>query len=85
MSLYPNPTNGLVTLTLNMQQAGEDVSIKVYDLLGRDLLQLSGMETTGDQQEIPLDLSSVVRENQVLLLQVQVGNKRESFKVLTKN
>ncbi|WP_170246056.1 LamG-like jellyroll fold domain-containing protein [Tenacibaculum adriaticum] len=85
ISLYPNPTNGLVTLSLNMQQSGEEISIKVYDLLGRDLLQFTGMETTGGgQQQIPLDLSSVVRGNQVLLLQVQVGNKTQQFKVLTK-
>jgi len=85
MSLYPNPTNGLVTLALNRQNGGDKVTVKVYDLLGRNILQIDGLQTTGGNQNIQLDLSSVVIGNQTLLLQVQVGNVTEQFKVLTTN
>ncbi|SFU61684.1 Por secretion system C-terminal sorting domain-containing protein [Pustulibacterium marinum] len=84
MQLYPNPTSGVVNLSFNTQEGGQEVSVQVIDVLGRQLMNINGLETTGGNQEVTLDLNSVVKGNQVLLLQVKIGNASQTFKVLTK-
>ncbi|MEO8516484.1 MAG: LamG-like jellyroll fold domain-containing protein [Flavobacterium sp.] len=85
MSLFPNPTKGLITLALNESNSGKKVNVKVYDLLGRAILQFDGLQTTGGNQNIQLDLTSIANDNQIVLLQVQVGDVSQQFKVLISN
>ena len=85
INLYPNPTNGLINILLNSNQNGnEPISVTVYDLLGRNILQFDGLQTNGNNQ-VQVDLTSIIKGNQALILQVKVGNVTEQFKVLTKN
>jgi len=82
VSVYPNPTTGLVTVQLE-EEAGKKVSIQVYDILGRIISQ-TGSQTTGPNQKIALDLSQIVGE-QVFLIQIQVDGKSSTFKMLKVN
>ena len=80
--IYPNPTKGLVTIALN-EVAGLPISIEVYDLLGRKVSQL--VETTsGYEQKFNVDLSDLSTE-QMFIFQVQVGDKKEAYKVMKSN
>lgn len=82
--LYPNPTDGKVSVSFTTDVAGEDVSVEVFDILGRKLMTVNNMETTGGTQELSIDLTPAKEGNQVLLLQVKIGETTQQFKVLTK-
>jgi len=82
VKLYPNPTDGFVTIQLN-DDAGKDVSVEVYDISGRKLSSLNNIETMGGDQQIELNLTSVAGE-QVLIIRVQVGDKTGTYKLLKK-
>ncbi len=79
VSVYPNPTTGLVTVELN-EEAGKKVSIKVYDFVGREISQLTN-QTTGPDQKIVLNLSQIVSD-QVFFIKIQVDGKSGTFKML---
>jgi glucose/arabinose dehydrogenase len=77
MKVYPNPTNGLFTILLNMASIGnENISIRIVNLLGQGIYS---KEILGNNQEI----KEVVELDQSLAtgmytLQVTIGNKVEN-------
>ncbi|ESU26309.1 Twin-arginine translocation pathway signal [Flavobacterium limnosediminis JC2902] len=79
MRVYPNPTKGLVTLSLN-EEAGKNVKIEVFDFLGRKVYAKDEL-TTGINQEITVDLSEFKGE-QLFVIQVQAGDKKQVCKVV---
>ena len=81
VKVYPNPTSGNVTIDVG-DHAGENVSVEVFDLLGRSLFTKNKM---ADVTNIELDLTQFVQANQVLIIKVNVGNLSGTYKVLKKN
>ncbi|WP_185965562.1 LamG-like jellyroll fold domain-containing protein [Flavobacterium zepuense] len=81
VSLYPNPTTGKVTIQLNGAAAGKDVSVEVYDLLGRKVTEIKNLTTIGASQKIEVDLSAFAGE-QVFIIQLHVGDATGSYKLL---
>ncbi|GLB52025.1 hypothetical protein NBRC110019_10640 [Neptunitalea chrysea] len=82
ITLYPNPTEGLVTLQFNGSYSTEGITIEVFDVLGRSLITYNDMSLVN--KELSLDLRSLSEGNQVLLLQVTVDGVSQQFKVLMK-
>lgn len=82
IKLYPNPTNGLVTLEFASSTQGKDLSVEVNDILGRRLASYKNLEVNGNQ--VSLDLNQVKAGNQVLLLNVKIGDAKHVVKVLMK-
>jgi PKD repeat protein len=80
VKLYPNPTQGLVTIQLN-DDAGKDISVEVYDITGRRVTYLQDMQTVGGNQDIQLDLRQFAGE-QVFIIKMTVGDKTGSYKLL---
>lgn len=83
VSIYPNPTQGNVNISLN-DEAGKNVSAEVYDLLGRKVTEVSGITTTGSTQDISLNLNDVKGE-QVLIIKLTVGDKTGTYKLIKSN
>lgn len=83
IKLYPNPTSGQVFVEFN-SEAGQNVSIKVNDLSGRNLMNKQ-LSANGGTQKVELDLRQFVSADQVLLVKIQTGEQSQSFKILTKN
>lgn len=83
ISIYPNPTSGLVTIELK-DEAGKNVSIEVFDLLGRRISGLKDIQTTGINQRIELNLSDYPGE-QIFIIQIRVGEKTGAYKLLKVN
>ncbi|WP_130734434.1 LamG-like jellyroll fold domain-containing protein [Flavobacterium sp. J27] len=83
INLYPNPTHGFVTINLPDSYASMAVNIKIIDLLGRELLQLNQLQSNADKQ-LKLNLEKIIDKNQMVILQVEVGDHKEEFKVLFK-
>lgn len=69
VSVYPNPTDGEVTLTLG-EKGSDDYSIEVYNLLGKKVFQaiVKGAE--------PSDLRFNLEDPGFYLLKIRSGNKK---------
>lgn len=76
-SVYPNPSNGNITILLN---TFDDVSVTVFDISGRSVYQNNFVNNASFKQE--LDLSSV--STGVYLLKVQAGSKSGTKKIIIK-
>ena len=82
VSLYPNPTDGNVTIDIN-GEAGNDVSVQVYDMLGRIVSETKG-QSIGGNQKIDVNLSAASGE-QVYVVRVHIGDKTGTYKLIKKN
>ncbi len=79
VSVYPNPTNGIVNIELN-DDAGKEVSIAVFDFTGRRVHEANA-QTTGVSQKVELNLTKLAGE-QVFFIQIQVGDKTGTYKLM---
>lgn len=79
VSVYPNPTSGIVNIELN-DASGKNVNIVVYDFVGRKVSE-TNTQTTGASQKVELNLSKLAGE-QVFIIQVQVGDKTGTYKLM---
>ncbi|MGJ8665676.1 MAG: alkaline phosphatase PhoX [Patiriisocius sp.] len=84
VTVYPNPTSGIVNIDLN-ELGDEGVTITVFDMLGRHLMTTNEVQTSGNKATATMDLSAYMSANQVLMLKVQVGQSTATYKLLTKN
>lgn len=84
VSLYPNPTKGAVNVQVN-HVAGKEITIEVFDLMGRKITSIEGNETTGNRQEIPINLANYTTGKQLLIVQVTIGDQVGRYKVLKSN
>ncbi|HEX8270642.1 MAG TPA: alkaline phosphatase PhoX [Flavobacterium sp.] len=80
VKVYPNPTGGLVTLELS-ETSGQQISVEVFDVLGRCVTQISNLETNGLVQMIDLDFTKIAGE-QMLIVRLKVGERVDTYKVL---
>lgn len=69
VSVYPNPTNGMLTIDLNLLQATE-ISLTIMDIAGREFMQLNPV-MAGNSQALPVDVSQLSKG--MYLLKVKVG------------
>lgn len=80
--VYPNPTKGIITLTLN-QSSTTNVTVEVFDLLGRKVMK-TNEQTTVSNKNIEVDLSSFAGEH-IFLIRVNVDGKIGTYKVIKTN
>ncbi|MGK0333640.1 MAG: hypothetical protein ACI974_000456, partial [Paraglaciecola sp.] len=77
LSVYPNPTSGLLELRLNLKRATE-LSAEVYDLTGRKMLTKNlGQQLRLNEQ---LDFSSL--PNGIYLLRLRAGDAARTIRVI---
>ncbi|KOS04896.1 hypothetical protein AM493_01705 [Flavobacterium akiainvivens] len=81
VKVYPNPTTGKVTISVTTNVAGENVSLEVYDILGRIVSEKKNIQTIGGSQDIALDLTNIVGE-QVLIIKLKIGDATGTYKLL---
>ncbi len=84
VSVYPNPTNGKVTIELNSTEAGENTSIAIYDLTGRKVYQNNDVKSNGGVQKTEVDLTQFAG-GQMFIINVKTGDKQGSYKLLKVN
>jgi hypothetical protein len=78
-SMYPNPGKGKVTIRLNAGGEKRNLSVRVTDLLGREIFRMTeNMATGGIKREI--DLGSPADGIYTLIL--QFGNEQLIRKIL---
>ncbi|MGB0176012.1 MAG: alkaline phosphatase PhoX, partial [Owenweeksia sp.] len=74
LKLYPNPTDGMITLDLNLL-GGEDVKVEVFDMTGRMLGNPLNMKANGGVESHTFDLSDLVRNSQMVIIKVTADDK----------
>src|SRR5688572_7042765 len=78
--LYPNPSNGIYNFIYQLNQ-NETVSLKVYDVNGKLVKQLSLMGN-GFVQKVQVDLKSAKFAPGIYLLSAEAGEKKFSIKLI---
>ena len=78
ISIYPNPTKGDLNISI---QDGNEISIEVFDILGRRVKYLPSIKN--NHQPIVLDLSSEIVNTQMLIVKITVDGNTGNYKVLT--
>ena len=82
LTVYPNPTKGKLHIKPSLHKSGE-LSLKLYDLLGRIVLDRSVYLYTGKEEQ-ELDLSFLSEATYMLNVEFRHGKERyfNSYKVL---
>ncbi len=79
--IYPNPFSNKLSLRFTTQQAGT-TAVLVHDLLGRTVLRSTTYYSTADEQQLPLDASSLPPG--VYVLQLQIGDQALIIRKISK-
>ncbi len=74
LAVYPNPTAGSVSVTLDLD-GGENVAIEAFDMTGKKLASLVNETVNGGQQSWTVDVSKFAGQTQVIVLKVRVDEK----------
>ena len=82
LTVYPNPTKGELHIKPSLGKSGE-LSLKLYDLLGRIVVNRNVYLQTGQEQQV-LDLSSLSEATYMLNIEFFHGKERylSSYKIL---
>lgn len=80
--MYPNPVNDRLTLSYTLERA-EKVIIKLYDIMGREAMQLLNETQDAGEHQMSYDLKPQLNPG-VYFVSVDAGGKRFSQKLLVK-
>lgn len=78
VKIYPNPTKGILRISIDNLDLQENMDILIYDLSGRLLIN-----TKREGSEIELDLSSY--QNGTYILRLIRNNEKSEWKILKTN
>ena len=78
--VFPNPSSGIFNLAYQAAD-GEAMSLKVYDVTGKTVKQYS-LTANGFEQKLSIDLHEPAFANGLYLLDVKVGDRRQSFRLV---
>ena len=81
VKIYPNPTNGIVTLDFN-EITSSEVQINVYDFVGRKLIEKKA--STSVSKTLEIDLTNFNNSN-VYLFEIISENQKQTIKVVKSN
>lgn len=77
--VFPNPTSGLITLSMDFQ-GGEYVIVEAYDITGKRLAIVFDAEVASGHKDVGYDLSTIVNRSQTIILKINVdGNEVSRF------
>lgn len=72
--IYPNPTDGQVTIEFKLEE-GEHVSLELFDLLGKKLAQMGNYKATGTLQKLHFNIAPYVKHSQALLIVIRTAHQ----------
>ena len=78
--VYPNPSSGIFNLTFQASD-GDVMNVKVYDVTGKTVKQYY-LKANGFVQKLSIDLHEPGFANGLYLLDVMVGDRKKSFKII---
>ncbi|WP_191963480.1 alkaline phosphatase PhoX [Pseudotamlana haliotis] len=83
VSVYPNPTKGIVNVDItNLEGA---VTVEVLNMLGQNVFTKKEDLTRSNNNNMTLDLAPYVKTNQMLIIKVTVGGNSAAYKIVKQN
>ena len=82
ISVYPNPTNGIVTIQMSLETCSREPEIQVFDVYGR-LLDIVGVNNYSTLQYFQIDLSRY--STGIYMVKIVNSNKVMATKKVIKN
>jgi len=79
ISMYPNPTSGNATLTLNSSD-NQNVSIRVYDLSGRNVLMINNQSLNSGKNTVRLNTENL--NNGVYFVEVSSNSQSSTLRLI---
>ncbi|GHC61199.1 alkaline phosphatase PhoX [Ulvibacter litoralis] len=83
VSVYPNPTSGIVNVDIADQEG--EITVQVFNMLGQNVVTQKDATTFGNTRTVTLDLAPYVQANQMLVIKVTVGENSGSYKIVKQN
>ncbi len=81
---YPNPVNNQTTFTYNLKST-EKVSLKIYDLVGKEIMTLvNAKQIAGDYQINWILANSKLNQNGLYFAKLQIGQNMKTIKVMVR-
>jgi hypothetical protein len=74
VKIYPNPTDGQITIEFKLKE-GENVSLELFDLLGKKLAQMGNYKATGTLQKLHFNIAPYVKHSQALLIVIRTAHQ----------
>lgn len=78
ISIFPNPTDGLVNLHFENKNTSDKISIKVYDMIGKLIFEKIDVELISNSFSI--NLENLI--NGIYFISIQQNNKTTSKKLI---
>ena len=73
LKMYPNPTNGLLTVEFVLT-AGKQLSLELFDITGKKLANLATVKSTGLAQKLNYNIQPFVKSSQPVILLIRNNN-----------
>ncbi|MGO3184500.1 MAG: alkaline phosphatase PhoX [Aequorivita sp.] len=83
ISVYPNPTDGIVNVAVTNQEG--EIIVEVFNMLGQKVLEEKNSTIHGNRRMVTLELGQYVQVNQMLFVKVTVGENSGSYKIVKKD
>lgn len=80
LKLYPNPSQGLVNLEYDLQEAG-DVEISLCTLLGQEVLRINETKAEAGHYQLPIDLAGAGLDQGIYILTYKGPHHMESRRI----
>lgn len=82
VNLFPNPAKDEAILSITLDKS-ENVSVKIYDVLGKQVIAITGKELVSGENQITINTSDL--KNGAYFVQVEAGLKTNKIKMLVKH
>ncbi|WP_339700595.1 alkaline phosphatase PhoX [uncultured Marixanthomonas sp.] len=83
ISVYPNPTSGILNVDIANQEG--EITVEVFNMLGQNIVTQKDAAILGNKRTVTLNLAPFINANQMLLVKVTVGENSGSYKIIKQN
>ena len=83
IKIYPNPTNGIINISFNVE-ANQNYKVEVLDVLGRTIFPPKEGQTTGALQKMAFHLTDI-STSQIIIIKTTIGSKTGAYKIIKSN
>jgi len=81
ISIYPNPANETVNIFINSKENAPDISVKITDILGRELRLPTTIYSDGNQQSFSINLSNLSAAMYFITIRDNKNNTSSTSKI----
>ncbi len=77
LNLFPNPTNGEISIELNLKRSG-NIAIELFDVAGKKLADLERSQVVSGNQVFTYNLATYLNSSQIAVIKITTNNQTTS-------